>query len=304
MPDVPRQIEFGKLYIAGAVTGKRYIKQLVEEGLVMGWDDPRLITLSGLRRRGIPATAIQDFIYALGLPKSQGETEIDMLYQYVRDHLKTEAPAIFGVLNPLKLVIDNYPEGEVEYLDVENNRENPDLGSRKMAFSKEVYIEREDFIEQKPNKKWKRLALGIEVRLMHAYFVKANSVVKDDEGNIIEVHCTYDVETKSGSGFKDRKPNGNIHWVDATHNKPADIRLFDDLILDMDNKDIPFRDKINPDSLIVKHGFVEEDINPTIGSTFQFTRNGYYSVDKDSTKDHLVFNRIVELKSSYKPKVG
>ncbi|QMS84886.1 glutamine--tRNA ligase/YqeY domain fusion protein [Candidatus Xianfuyuplasma coldseepsis] len=302
MEEVPRQIEFGKLYIAGAVTGKRYIKQLVEEGLVMGWDDPRLITLSGLRRRGIPPMAIHDFIIALGLPKSQGETEIDMLYQYVRDHLKHDAPVTFAVLDPLKLVIDNYPEGQVEYLDVVNNRENPDLGSKSIPFSREVYIEREDFIEQKPNKKWRRLALDVEVRLMHAYFVKANSVVKDDDGNIIEVHCTYDPNTKSGSGFNDRKPNGNIHFVDATHNKKAEIRLFDELITDMDDKDTPFREKINPESLIVKEGFIEEHINPNIGDTFQFARNGYYSVDSDTTKDYIVFNRVVELRSSYKPK--
>lgn len=302
MESVPRQIEFGKLYIAGAVTGKRYIKKLVEDGLVMGWDDPRLITISGLRRRGIPASAIRDFIYALGLPKSQGETEIDMLYQIVRDHLKLEAPRTNAIIEPLKLVIDNYPEGQVEYLEAENNRENVDMGSREIAFSKVVYIEKEDFIEEKPNKKWKRLALGVEVRLMHAYFVKANSVVKDENGEIIEVHCTYDPETKSGSGFEGRKPNGNIHFVDGTHNKTAEFRLFDDLILDFEDKDKPFSEKINPKSIIVKHGFVEENIEPIVGESFQFTRNGYFTVDKDSTQENLVFNRIVELKSSFKPK--
>ncbi len=302
MESVPRQIEFGKLYIAGAVTGKRHIRQLVESGAVLGWDDPRLITLSGLRRRGIPSEAIRDFVYSLGLPKSQGETEIDMLYQVVRDNLKLKAPRTNAILDPLKIVIDNYPEGEVEYLDAENNRENDELGFRKIPFSKYVYIEREDFIENKPNKKWKRLALDVEVRLMHAYFVKANSIVKDEDGNIIEVHCTYDPETKSGSGFKDRKPNGNIHFVDATHNKVAEFRLFDDLILDFANKDIPFSEKINPDSLITKKGFVEENMNPEIGDKFQFTRNGYYALDKESISEKLVFNRIVSLKSSYKTK--
>ena len=302
MENTPRQIEFGKLYIAGSVTGKRYIKQLVESGAVMGWDDPRLITLSGLRRRGIPSSAIRDFVFSLGLPKSQGETELDMLYQFVRDHLKLEAPRVNAVLDPLKLVITNYPEGEVEYLEAENNRENPEMGLRKIAFSREVYIEREDFIEVKPNKKWKRLALDIEVRLMHAYFVKANKIIKDDNGNILEVHCTYDKETKSGSGFTDRKPNGNIHFVDASHNKKAEFRLLDDLITDFENKDIPFSEKIDPNSLIIKQGYVEDGLEFNVKDRFQFTRNGYYAVDKDSTNNHLVFNRIVSLKSSYKPK--
>jgi len=300
MENVPRQIEFGKLYIARQVTGKRYIKALVESGNVMGWDDPRLITLAGLRRRGVPPQAIHNFIHALGLPKSQGETELDMFYQYVRDYLKTTVPRINAVLDPLKLVIDNYPEGEVEYVEAENNRENEELGTRMMPFSKEVYIEREDFIEEKPNKKWKRLALGVEVRLMHAYFVKANSVVKDEQGRIIEVHCTYDRETKSGSGFKDRKPNGNIHYVDATHNKKATFRLFDDLITDFEDKEKPFSEKINPDSLIELEGFIENTVSPKVGDSFQFTRNGYYTLDQDSSADKLVFNQTVSLKSSFK----
>jgi len=299
MEKVPRQIEFGKLYIARQVTGKRHIKKLVEDGVVMGWDDPRLITISGLRRRGIPSSAINDFVHSLGLPKSQGETEIEMLYQVVRDHLKTEAPRVNAVLDPLKLIIDNYPEGEVEWLDAENNRENPEMGSRKIPFSKYVYIEKDDFIEEKPNKKWKRLALGIEVRLMHAYFVKANRVVKDENGNITAVHCTYDPNTKSGSGFTDRKPNGNIHYVDASVNRDCEFRLFDDLILDFDDKDKPFSEKINPDSLVVKNGFIEKDVSDELLAKFQLTRNGYYAVDKDTTKDHLVLNRVVSLKSSF-----
>ena len=268
----------------------------------MGWDDPRLITLGGLRRRGIPPMAIHDFIISLGLPKSQGETEIDMLYTYVRDHLKLESPRCNAILDPLKLVITNYPEGKVEYLEAENNRENEALGYRKIPFSREVYIEREDFIEEKPNKKWKRLALGVEVRLMHAYFVKANKAIKDENGNITEVHCTYDPATKSGSGFEERKPNGNIHYVDASINKKAEFRLFEDLVLDFENKDIPFSEKINPESLIVKNGFVEESLDDAPGATYQFTRNGYYCADLDSTKEHPVYNRIVSLKSSFKPK--
>ncbi len=302
MPEIPRQIEFGKLKIAGAVIGKRHIKQLVDNNVVMGWDDPRLITLSGLRRRGIPSQSIQNFIISLGLPKSQGDTELDMLYTFVRDHLKLESPRVNAVLDPLKLVITNYPEGEVEYLDAENNRENEALGTRKIPFSREVYIEREDFIEVKPNKKWKRLALDIEVRLMHAYFVKANKIIKDEDGNILEVHCTYDKETKSGSGFTDRKPNGNIHYVDGSINRKAEFRLFEDLVLDFENKDIPFIDKINPDSLIIKNGYIEESINIKEGSHYQLTRNGYYSVDKDTTEALPVFNRTVSLRSSFKPK--
>ena len=300
MECVPRQIEFGKLIMANKVTGKRNLKQLVDNNLVMGWDDPRLITLSGLRRRGVPPIAIFDFINALGLPKTQGATEIDMLDQMVRDHLKTSAPRTNAILDPLLLVIDNYPEDKVEYLEAENNRENEELGIRQIPFGKYLYIEREDFVEVKPNKKWKRLALNIEVRLMHAYFVKANSIVKDDNGHITEVHCTYDPKTKSGSGFSGRKPNGNIHFVDATHNKKAEIRLFEDLIFDFKNKDIPFIEKVNPESMIIKNGFVEENMNPSIMDRFQFTRNGYYSVDKDSTENSLIFNRIVSLRSSYK----
>ena len=300
MENVPRQIEFGKLIMANKVTGKRNLKQLVDNNLVMGWDDPRLITISGLRRRGVPAEAIVDFINALGLPKTQGATEIDMLDQMVRDHLKTSAPRTNAILDPLKLVIDNYPEDKVEYLEAENNRENEELGTRQIPFSKYLYIEREDFVEVKPNKKWKRLALNIEVRLMHAYFVKANSIVRNEDGVITEVHCTYDPETKSGSGFTGRKPNGNIHFVDGTHNKKAEIRLFEDLILDFENKDIPFIEKVNPESLIIKQGFVEENMNPIVMDCFQFTRNGYYSVDKDSNENLLVFNRIVSLRSSFK----
>jgi glutaminyl-tRNA synthetase len=302
MENVPRQIEFGKLYIRNAVTGKRYIKQLVDKGVVMGWDDPRLITLSGLRRKGIPAEAIHKFVHALGLPKSQGETDIEMLEQFVRESFRYDAHRVNAITDPLLLEIDNYPEDQVEYVEIENNRDNPDLGVRKAPFSKYVYIEREDFLEEKPNKKWKRLSLGIEVRLMHAYFVKANKVIKDETGKIVKIHCTYDPNTKSGTGFKDRKPNGNIHFVDATHNKPAEFRLLGDLITDFENEDIPFYDKVNPNSMIIKKGVVEETMDPSPYESFQFTRNGYYTVDKDSTDDLLVFNRTVSLRSSYRVK--
>ncbi|MCF7926218.1 MAG: glutamine--tRNA ligase/YqeY domain fusion protein [Candidatus Izimaplasma sp.] len=302
MKNKPRQIEFGRLLIANQVTGKRYIRELVEENKVMGWDDPRLITLSGLRRRGIPKKAIHNFIHSLGLPKSEGETEIEMLYQHVREHLNETAPVTNAIVEPLKLVIDNYPEDEVEYVKIPNHRRNKELGSRMVPFSKHVFIERSDFLEEKPNRKWRRLSLGEEVRLMHAYFVKANSVVKDDNGRIIEVHCTYDPETKSGSGFKGRKPNGNIHFVDGTHYKKVEIRLFEDLLKEEYEKDASFEEKVNPNSLVIKKGVIEEKMSPEIGDKFQFMRNGFYVVDKDSTDKTLVFNRIVPLRSSYKRK--
>ncbi len=300
MEVVPRQIEFGKLIMANQVTGKRHIKRFVEEGIVSGWDDPRLITLSGLRRRGIPASSIMKFILSVGLPKTQGATEMDMLYQVVRDDLKLSCKRVNAVINPLEVVITNYPEGEVEYLDAENNKENEELGSRKLPFSKTVYIERDDFVLEKPNKKYKRLALGIEVRLMHAYFIKANDVEYDKEGNIIRVFATYDVDTKSGNNTTGRKPNGNIHFVDATHCKKAEFRLLDDLLLPKESKDQKYEDRINPDSLIISQGVVEESIDTEVGTSYQFTRNGYFCVDKDSTQDKLVFNRIVALRSSYK----
>jgi glutaminyl-tRNA synthetase len=300
MPKVPRQIEFGKLIMAKQVTGKRYIRKLVEEGVVDGWDDPRLITLSGLRRRGVPPQAIQGFINALGLPKSQGETEIDMFYEYVRNYLSTEARRIHGVIDPIKVVITNYESDEVEYLESEFHKDKPELGSRKIYFGKELYIEREDFIEEKPNKKWKRLALGVEVRLMSAYFIKANKVIKDDSGNIIEIQATYDKLTRSGSGFNERKPNGNIHFVEASTAKEVEIRLYDELINDFDNKELPFEEKINKHSKIIKKGYIEGDVVPKESEPFQFTRMGYFALDKDTNENKLVFNRVVELKSSFK----
>lgn len=300
MESKPRQIEFGKLYIRNAVTGKRYIKQLVEKGAVMGWDDPRLITLSGLKRKGIPAEAIHKFIYSLGLPKSQGETDIEMLEQFVRETFSKTTHRVNAITDPLLLEIDNYPEDQVEYVDIENNRDNPDLGVRKAPFSKYVYIERDDFLEVKPNKKWKRLALDVEVRLMHAYFVKATKVVKDENGKIVKVHCTYDPATKSGSGFNERKPNGNIHFVDANHNHKAEFRLFNDLITDFENEDVPFYEKINPESMVKLEGVVEEAVNPNGAESYQFTRNGYYTTDPDSNENLLVFNRTVSLRSSFK----
>ena len=298
MENTPRQIEFGKLIMAKQVTGKRYIKQLVDSKAVIGWDDPRLITISGLRRKGVPTKAITNFILATGLPKTQGETEYEMFDKYIREAL-VEAKRINAVVDPLLVEITNYEDDKVEYLDVENNRDFKEMGTRKVPFSKYVYIEREDFIEEKPNKKWKRLYLNGEVRLMHAYFIKANEVIKDETGKIVKILATYDVLTKSGSGFNDRKPNGNIHFVDGTINKPATFRIFNDLVLDFENKDIPFSEKVNPNSLIENHGFVEA-LEYNVLDRFQFARNGYFAVDQDTNESNLIFNEIVSLKSKFK----
>jgi glutaminyl-tRNA synthetase len=302
MPKVPRQIEFGKLIMANQVTGKRYIKRFVEDGIVSGWDDPRLITIAGLRRRGIPSESIQEFIASLGLPKSQGETEIDMLYQVVREQLKTTVPMVNAILDPIEVIITNYPEGESEVLIAENNRENESLGQKELSFSNRLYIERDDFLIEKPNKKWKRLSLGLEVRLMHAYFIKAVSVDLDENGQPIRIYATYDKETKSGSGFNDRKPNGTIHFVDAHDYKNAEFRIFEDLLLPKESSDQLYEERLNPESLSVFHGVIESSVDTTIGNRYQFTRNGYYCVDQDSTEKMPVFNRIVGLRSSFKIK--
>ncbi len=301
MPKVPRQIEFGKLKIANQVIGKRLIRQLVDDHVVEGWDDPRLITLSGLRRRGVPPLAIHDFVKALGLPKSEGFTEISMLDEFIRERLKMNAKRIHAVIDPIKVIITNYPADKHEVLEAPLNRENEALGSRELTFSNTVYIERDDFLENKPNKKWKRLSLGIEVRLMHAYFIKANDVEYDENGLVTTIYATYDKETKSGSGFNERKPNGNIHFVDAKTAKPAEIRLYEDLVENVDDGR-PVEEKINADSKQVKYGFIEGGINPEVEETFQFTRLGYFTLDKDTDDQRLVFNRTVSLKSSFKPK--
>ncbi|TVP95324.1 MAG: glutamine--tRNA ligase/YqeY domain fusion protein [Acholeplasmatales bacterium] len=301
MPDVPRQIEFGKLMIADQVTGKRHIKKLVDAGLVDGWDDPRLITLSGLRRRGVPPQAIHRFIHALGLPKSQGDTDIQMFYEYVRDYLGESARRIHAVLDPVKVVITNYPSDTPETLEAPFHRDAPELGTRKIHFGKELYIEREDFIEAKPNKKWKRWALDVEVRLMHAYFVKAHQVVKDADGVIQEIHATYDKDTQSGSGFDARKPNGTIHFVEAHTAQPVEIRLFEPLLKPSSDPKAPYEARLNPDSRRTVHGFIEGAVIPHPHEAFQFTRIGYFALDPDSQKEAYVFNRVVELKSSFKP---
>ena len=303
MKHIPHQYEFGRLNITNTIMSKRYLRALVDAKKVSGYDDPRMPTLCGLRRRGFTADSIRNFILATGLSRVNSTVESDALDEELRNDLKLKALRPNAIINPLKVIIDNYPEGQVEYMDCPNNQENEELGSRKISFSKEVYIEREDFIEEKPNKKWKRLALGVEVRLMHAYFITATSVEKDELGNITCVHATYDPETKSGTGFDARKPNGNIHYVDAKTAIPAEFRLFEPLMVPdtEENKDLDFMEKLNPNSLEIKKGFVEESLKNTQPlEHFQFIRNGYYVTDKDSTEKELVFNRTCGLKSSFK----
>ena len=303
MEHVPHQYEFGRLNITNTIMSKRYIKQLVDSKKVSGYDDPRMPTLVGLKRRGFTPEAIKNFILSTGLSRVNSTVDSSQLDEALREDLKLKAMRKHAIVHPLKVVIDNYPEGQIEYLDCPNNSENEELGSRKIAFSKYCYIEQEDFLEEKPNKKWKRLAKDVEVRFMHAYFVKCNSVVKDENGNIVEIHCTYDPETKSGSGFEGRKPNGNIHFVEATTALKATFRQFEPLMLDetAENKDLDFMEKLNPNSLHIYEGYVEESFkDDQIGTHYQFVRNGYYILDKDSTDSNLVFNRSCELKSSFK----
>ncbi len=303
-PCPPKQIEFAKLYLKSVVTGKRYIKQLVEEGIVDGWDDPRLVSLSALRRRGFTPESIKLFMSLTGVSKAQSICDYAMLEYCIREDLKMKANRMMAVLDPIKLVIDNYPEGQTEYMEVENNQENPELGSRKVPFSRELYIEREDFMEEPP-KKYFRLFPGNEVRLKGAYFVKCVDYKKDADGKVTEVHCTYDPETKSGSGFEGRKVKGTIHWVDAGTCQDAEVRLYENIVKD----DEPVRNEdgswnLNPNSLtVLKECKLEQDFaEAKPGDSFQFMRHGYFCVDtKDTTEEKLVFNRIVSLKSSYKP---
>ena len=298
----PHQYEFGRLNIANTVLSKRYLRALVDSGKVSGYDDCRMPTLVGLRRKGFTADSIREFIISTGLSRINSTIDFSILENFLRDDLKLKTTRPNAIINPLKVTITNYPEGQVEYLDCPNNPEVPEMGSRKIAFSKHVYIERDDFIEVKPNKKWKRLAKDVEVRLMHAYFVKCTDVIKDENGEITEILCTYDPQTKSGSGFNERKPNGNIHFVEATTAVKAEFRLFDSLILPEteETKNLDLLDKLNPNSLQVLHGYVEESLADTKPlDKYQFVRNGYYCTDKDSTKDSLIFNCTAGLKSSF-----
>jgi glutaminyl-tRNA synthetase len=300
----PRQIEFAKLYLTNVVTGKRYIKKLVEDHIVDGWDDPRLVSIAALRRRGFTSESIKMFIDMCGVSKSQSSVDYAMLDYCIREDLKLKRPRMLAVLDPIKLVIDNYPEDQVEYLDVPNNLENETLGSRKVPFGRELYIERNDFMEEPP-KKYFRLFPGNEVRLMYAYFVKCVSFVKDEAGNVAEVHCTYDPETKSGGGFTGRKVKGTIHWVPVSDSIKAEVRLYENLV--DEEKGVYNKEdgslNLNPNSLtILKDCYVENNFDEEQSyDSFQFVRNGYFCIDaKDSKPDALVFNRIVPLKSSFK----
>ena len=302
MEHVPHQYEWGRLNITNTIMSKRYLRQLVEGGYVTGYDDPRMPTLVGLRRKGLTPEAIKEFIIYTGLSRINSTTDANDLDNFLREDQKLKATRPMAILHPLKVVIDNYPEGQVEYLDADNNMENPELGTRKIAFGKYLYIEQDDFIEVKPNRKWKRLCLGEEVRLMHAYFIKCESIVKDENGNPIELHCTYDPATKSGSGFEGRKPNGTIHFVEATTAKKAQFNLFEPLVWDEteETKGLDFLQRFNKNSWVKVFGFVESSLQDTKpGDHFQFIRQGYYCTDKESTKDNLIFNRTCSLKSSF-----
>lgn len=299
----PRQIEFAKLYLTNVVTGKRYIKKLVEDHIVDGWDDPRLVSIAALRRRGYTPESIRRFVELVGVSKANSSVDYAMLEYCIREDLKLKKARMMAVLDPVKLVIDNYPEGQMEELDVPNNLENPELGSRKVPFGRELYIEREDFMEEPP-KKYFRMFPGNEVRLMGAYFVKCTGCEKDADGNVTVVHGTYDPETKSGSGFEGRKVKGTIHWVAVPTAKKVECRLYENIVDEEKgklNEDGSLN--LNPNSLTVLPDCYAE---PALGEaesydSFQFVRNGYFCVDcKDSTKEKPVFNRIVSLKSSFK----
>ncbi|KOR76226.1 glutamine--tRNA ligase/YqeY domain fusion protein [Paenibacillus solani] len=316
MDSTPHQYEFGRLNVAQTVTSKRKLKQLVDENVVDGWDDPRMPTISGLRRLGYTPEAIRNFVFETGISKAYGTVDRQVMEHFIREDLKLKAPRTMAVLDPLKVVITNYPEGQIEWLDAENNTENPEMGIRQIPFSREIYIEQEDFMEDPPSKYF-RLFPGNEVRLKHAYFIKCNEVIKDENGKVIEIHCTYDPETKSGSGFTGRKVKGTIHWVEATQAVPAEFRLFEPLFKDEEEEaelvpevageteeavaEKTFLDDINPNSLQIVHGFVEPNMKDAAPQDkFQFFRHGYFNVDsKYSQPGRPVFNRVVSLKSSF-----
>ena len=299
----PRQIEFAKLYLKNVVTGKRYIKRLVEDGIVDGWDDPRLVSISGLRRRGYTPESIKMFVDLAGVSKAQSVAELPMLEYCIREDLKLKKPRLMAILDPVKLVIDNYPEGRIEWLEAANNLENEALGTRKLPFGRELYIEREDFMEDPP-KKYYRLFPGNEVRLMNAYFVTCTGFEKDEDGNVTVIHCTYDPATKSGSGFEGRKVKGTIHWVEASRCGRAKVRLYENIV---DEENGMFKEdgtlNLNPNSLVVKENCPVEPalMEAKAGEQFQFVRSGFFCADyKDSREGEPVFNRIVSLKSSFK----
>ena len=299
----PKQIEFAKLYLTNVVTGKRYIKKLVEEGIVDGWDDPRLVSIAALRRRGFTPESIQKFVELCGVAKANSSVDYAMLEYCIREDLKMKCPRMMAVLDPIKVIIDNYPEGQTEYLEVPNNLENPELGTRQVPFTREIYIDREDFMEEPP-KKYFRMFPGNEVRLMNAYFVTCNSYTKDENGKVTEIHCTYDPASKGGNSPDGRKVKGTIHWVSAEHGKKVTARLYENIVneeLGVYNEDGSLN--LNPNSLTVLTDCVVEpaliDVKPY--ESFQFVRQGFFCCDcKDSKPGEPVFNRIVSLKSSFK----
>lgn len=299
----PRQIEFAKLYLTNVVTGKRYIKRLVEEGIVDGWDDPRLVSIAALRRRGFTPESLKMFVELCGISKANSSVDYAMLEYCIREDLKLKKARMMAILDPVKVVIDNYPEGETEYLEVVNNLENESLGSRKVPFSREIYIERDDFMEEPP-KKYFRMFPGNEVRLMNAYFVTCNSFVKDESGKVTEIHCTYDPDSRGGNSPDGRKVKGTIHWVSADHAVKAQVRLYENIV--DEEKGVYNEDgslNLNPNSLTVLNDCVVEEnlAEAKAYDSFQFVRQGFFCVDaKDSNEEQLVFNRIVSLKSSFK----
>ena len=304
MEFVPRQIEFARLNMTNTVMSKRKLKQLVDENVVDGWDDPRMPTIAGLRRRGYTPEAIRNFCREIGVSKADSTVDSQMLDYFLREDLLPKAPLLMAVMRPLKVVITNYPEGQIEMVEVENNAKDESQGTRLVPFSREIYIEQEDFMEE-PIKKYFRLFPGNEVRLKGAYFVKCTDVIKDENGNVVEVHCTYDPETKSGSGFTGRKVKATIHWVNASDAVPCEFRLYEPLILDdlPENEGKHFLEQINPNSMEIVQGYIEsvgvKGIKPL--DKFQFVRHGFYTVDtKYSSEEKPVFNRIVPLKSSFK----
>ncbi|MBD9008134.1 MAG: glutamine--tRNA ligase/YqeY domain fusion protein [Clostridium sp.] len=298
----PRQIEFAKMYLTNVVTGKRYIKKLVEDGIVDGWDDPRLVTIAALRRRGYTPEALRMFVELVGVSKANSSVDYAMLEYCIREDLKLKRPRMMAVLDPVKLIIDNYPEGQTEMLSIPNNLENPEMGEREVPFSRELYIEREDFMENPP-KKYFRLFPGNEVRLMGAYFVTCTGFEKDENGNVTEIHCTYDPETKSGSGFTGRKVKGTIHWVSAPTAGKVECRLYENIVDEEKGKlNADGTLNLNPNSKTITTAYVEPKLMEAKAyDSFQFMRNGYYCVDcKDSKEGQSVYNRIVSLKSSFK----
>lgn len=300
MPHVPHQYEFGRLNITNTIMSKRYLKQLVELKQVRGYDDPRMPTLVGLKRRGYTPDSIRNFVLSTGLSRINSTVSTEMLETALRDDLRLKVGRVHAIIQPLKVTITNYPVHQIEWLDVPLNNDNEALGSRKVAFGRHVYIERDDFQLGVVDKSWKRLAQGLEVRLMHAYFIKCDEVILNEAQEVVELRCTYDPLTKSGSGFKDRKPNGNIHFVEAMTAIPATFHQFEPLMVDSDS-DRNLLDRLNPHSWESLNGVVEHHLKDALPEDkFQFVRNGYWNTDYDSTPQHLIFNRTVELKSGVK----